>query len=74
MASEMRRAAKALVATQVETFEARPPVEASKRRLERARPNDPGIGVVRHADAGYPDAIATARREALRLPMLEAGD
>ncbi len=36
MASEMRRAAKALVATQVETFEARPPVEASKQRLERA--------------------------------------
>jgi urocanate hydratase len=36
--------------------------------------NDPGIGVARHADAGYPEAIAIARREGLRLPMLEAGD
>jgi len=36
--------------------------------------NDPGIGVARHADAGYPEAIATARRAGLRLPMLEAGD
>jgi urocanate hydratase len=47
---------------------------AARRRLERVLTNDPGIGVARHADAGYPDAIATARREGLRLPMLEAGD
>ncbi|HMA39459.1 MAG TPA: urocanate hydratase [Gemmatimonadales bacterium] len=47
---------------------------AARRRLERVLTNDPGIGVVRHADAGYPEAIATARREGLRLPMLEAGD
>jgi urocanate hydratase len=33
--------------------------------------NDPGIGVVRHADAGYPEALATAERERLRLPMRE---
>jgi urocanate hydratase len=32
---------------------------------------DPGIGVVRHADAGYPEAIATAEREGLRIPMRE---
>jgi urocanate hydratase len=44
------------------------------RRLARVLTNDPGIGVVRHADAGYPEAIATARREGLRLPMLEAND
>ena len=44
------------------------------RRLARVLTNDPGIGVVRHADAGYPEAIATARREGLRLPMLEAHD
>ena len=47
---------------------------AARRRLERVLTNDPGIGVARHADAGYPEAIATARREELRLPMLEAGD
>ncbi len=33
-------------------------------RLERVLTNDPAIGVVRHADAGYPEAIATARRHA----------
>ena len=47
---------------------------AARRRLERVLTNDPGIGVVRHADAGYPEAIATARREGLRLPMLETED
>ncbi len=47
---------------------------AAARRLERVLTNDPGIGVARHADAGYPEAIATARRQHLRLPMLEAED
>ena len=42
-------------------------------RLERVLTCDPGIGVVRHADAGYPDAIATAEREGLRIPMREEG-
>jgi urocanate hydratase len=40
-------------------------------KLERVLTCDPGIGVVRHADAGYPDAIATAEREGLRIPMRE---
>jgi len=31
---------------------------------------DPGLGVARHADAGYADAIACARRTGLDLPML----
>ena len=44
------------------------------RRLERVLTNDPGIGVVRHADAGYETAIATARRHGLRLPMTEVAD
>jgi urocanate hydratase len=44
------------------------------RRLERVLTNDPGIGVARHADAGYPEAIATAEREHVRLPMREARD
>src|ERR1700704_1416427 len=40
-------------------------------KLERVLSCDPGIGVVRHADAGYPDAIATAERQGLRIPMRE---
>ncbi len=42
------------------------------RRLERVLTNDPGIGVVRHADAGYPEAVAFAREKGLRLPMVQA--
>jgi urocanate hydratase len=38
-------------------------------RLERVLTNDPGIGVARHADAGYDIARETARREGLQLPM-----
>ena len=38
-------------------------------RLERVLTNDPGIGVARHADAGYDEATATAEREGIRLPM-----
>jgi urocanate hydratase len=43
-------------------------------RLERVLSCDPGIGVLRHADAGYPEAIATAARENLRIPMREEGE
>ena len=38
-------------------------------RLERVLTNDPGIGVARHADAGYEVALETARREGIDLPM-----
>jgi urocanate hydratase len=38
-------------------------------RLERVLTCDPGIGVVRHADAGYPEAIATAAERGIRMPM-----
>jgi urocanate hydratase len=38
-------------------------------KLQRVLTNDPGIGVVRHADAGYPEAIRTARERGLRIPM-----
>ncbi|MFP5378571.1 MAG: urocanate hydratase [Vicinamibacteria bacterium] len=41
------------------------------RRLERVLTCDPGMGVVRHADAGYPDAIRTAQERGVRMPMLE---
>jgi urocanate hydratase len=40
------------------------------RRLERVLWNDPGTGVMRHADAGYDIAIAHAREEGLDLPMV----
>jgi len=42
-----------------------------RTRLERVLTNDPGIGVARHADAGYDAARATARRHGIRLPMDE---
>jgi urocanate hydratase len=48
--------------------------EAAARRLERVLTNDPGIGVVRHADAGYPEAVTTAHQHGLRLPMREVAD
>src|SRR5439155_13868881 len=38
-------------------------------KLERVLTCDPGIGVARHADAGYPEAIATAEAHGIRLPM-----
>jgi urocanate hydratase len=41
------------------------------RRLERVLTADPWLGVIRHADAGYEEAIAVARREELKVPMLK---
>ncbi len=38
-------------------------------RLNRVLTNDPGIGVARHADAGYKDAIAFAKRKKIKIPM-----
>ena len=43
---------------------------SARTRLERVLTNDPGIGVARHADAGYEIARATAERAGLHLPML----
>jgi len=42
---------------------------AMRERIERVLTNDPGIGVARHADAGYSLAIETARAHGVRLPM-----
>ena len=39
-------------------------------RLQRVLTTDPGMGVVRHVDAGYPEAIAAAKRGGIRIPML----
>ncbi len=44
---------------------------AAARRLERVLTTDPGMGVVRHADAGYPDAIAFAKQAGINMPMIE---
>lgn len=42
-----------------------------RERIQRVLTNDPGIGVARHADAGYEVALETARREGLKLPMVD---
>jgi len=44
------------------------------RRLERVLTVDPGIGVVRHADAGYPEAIEAARQFGIRMPSATSTD
>ncbi len=42
----------------------------AERRLERVLTVDPGLGIARHADAGYETAIEIARKEGIRIPML----
>ncbi len=44
--------------------------EAAERRLARVLVNDCASGVMRHADAGYDEAIATAKKFGLKLPMI----
>jgi urocanate hydratase len=44
--------------------------DAAAEKLERVLTTDPGTGVMRHADAGYDDAIATAREGGIDLPSL----
>ena len=45
--------------------------EEAARRLERVLTTDPGLGVVRHADAGYKLAIDTAKKHGIKIPMLD---
>jgi len=45
---------------------------AAARRIERTLWNDPATGVMRHADAGYEEAIACAREQGLNLPFLSS--
>jgi urocanate hydratase len=42
-------------------------------KLERVLTVDPGLGVVRHADAGYPEALRTAETRGVRMPMTAGG-
>ncbi|MEX1243701.1 MAG: urocanate hydratase [Thermoanaerobaculia bacterium] len=45
--------------------------DLAERRLRRVLTSDPGTGVMRHADAGYPEAIRTARERGVDLPSLD---
>jgi urocanate hydratase len=45
--------------------------EEMTRRLDRVLTNDPGIGVARHVDAGYEEAIKTAKEMGIRVPMMK---
>jgi urocanate hydratase len=38
------------------------------RRIERVLTSDPGMGVLRHADAGYPEAIEVAKQRGVKIP------
>jgi urocanate hydratase len=44
--------------------------EAAKR-IERVLTTDPGMGVVRHVDAGYPEAIEFAKKMGVKIPMMK---
>ena len=48
--------------------------EEAARKLARALTNDPGMGVIRHADAGYERALDVARERGLDLPSLDITD
>jgi urocanate hydratase len=39
-------------------------------RIQRVLTNDPGIGVARHVDAGYPEAVAFAKKSGVKIPMI----
>jgi urocanate hydratase len=45
--------------------------DLAAEKLERVLTSDPGMGVIRHADAGYGAAVAVARERGVRVPMLE---
>ncbi|WP_281197821.1 urocanate hydratase [Staphylococcus schleiferi] len=48
--------------------------ERAERRLKRVLTTDPGMGVVRHVDAGYDIAIETAQRKGIDIPMMKKED
>jgi len=45
--------------------------EAASKRLQRVLTCDPGMGVIRHVDAGYDEAVDVARAKHIRIPMME---
>ena len=46
-------------------------IELAARKLERVLRNDPGMGVLRHVDAGYDLAAQVAEERGVRVPMAE---
>jgi urocanate hydratase len=47
--------------------------DLAAQKLERVLTNDPGMGVIRHVDAGYDEAVAVADERGVRIPMREQG-
>ncbi|MCL6547802.1 MAG: urocanate hydratase, partial [Alicyclobacillus sp.] len=45
--------------------------DRAERKLSRVLTTDPGMGVIRHVDAGYPRAVEVAKARGLRIPMWE---
>ena len=45
--------------------------EAAAKRIERVLTSDPGMGVVRHVDAGYDLAVETAKEKGVNIPMMK---
>ena len=43
--------------------------ELAAQKLERVLTNDPGMGVIRHVDAGYDNAVEVAAERGVRIPM-----
>ena len=48
--------------------------EMMAKRIERVLTTDPGMGIIRHADAGYDRALEVADERGVRIPMREAGE
>ncbi|MFB9733024.1 urocanate hydratase [Ornithinimicrobium kibberense] len=48
--------------------------DLARQKLERVLTNDPGMGVIRHVDAGYAEAEQVAQERGVRVPMREGGD
>ncbi|MBW3216578.1 urocanate hydratase, partial [Salmonella enterica subsp. enterica serovar Javiana] len=45
--------------------------EAAAKRIERVLTSDPGMGIVRHVDAGYDLAVETAKEKGVNIPMMK---
>ena len=45
--------------------------ELAAQKLQRVLTNDPGMGVIRHVDAGYPEAVEVAKHKHVHIPMLD---
>jgi urocanate hydratase len=46
--------------------------DLSAKKIERVHTNDPGMGVIRHVDAGYDRAVEVAEERGVRVPMHHA--